>query len=505
MIEESGPSVKAKNGTSGSQVRSKRKPGSSQKPKSIEKTKGSSQNSSDRMVALEFFIEGLLKKAKNLPSIEKLPLGDQTTATLLLTVLDDAGFHPDNLGNFKSLPEAIQSKLVKQSENFFFLSLVFFEMYKYPVGLSALRKVINHFEKAPEFLMLLEAQEKKPQYQGFLIEIAEHLTLNTDEFKLLRWTLLAKSDHSTLARYQQMTFWSIFRDKSEEFFELPATFRSLVIKKIEKRAVDLLTFLAILRVQKSSKNQLTFLMPRLEAMPIEDLLGVAINKPDLVTRDFLEILFRDSLQKKLISITNIEGCLPYFTLESLHPGLIGNDAISRAWKRSNHRTSGLILNFRSDEIGKLNQEIEILRSEYELQSSAFNEMTALANSRELEISKLSKILDSYESRLKARVQNEDASQGAVERQIYIDTYRKLAEVIEPELARSKSESLLLMLAKLGLTRIGHPGEPIEWDSTTCESLTGAEISNPTVIRAGYTWTSSGERAILIKALVKPAS
>jgi len=505
MVEATGPSIDVHKGTNKSQIGPKRKPRSSQKTQSSSGPKGNPVESKDRAVDLEFFLEGLLKKAKNLPSIEKLPIVDQATATLLLTVLDDIGFRPENLATYKSLPEAIQLKIIKQSENFYFLSLIFFEMYSYPAGLSALRKVINHFERAPDFYMLLEAQEKKPHYQELLVKIADYVTLNTDDFKLLRWILLSKSDQSTLARFQKMIFWSTFKDKSEEFFELPATFRSQVLKKIEKQNIDLMNFLAVLRVQKSSRSQLTFLMPRLEKVSAGELLAFAISRPDLATRDFLEVLFREPLQAKLTSITNIEDCLPYFTLESLHPGLMGNDPISRAWKRSNHRTSGLILNFRTDEIGKLNQQIEILQSNLATQSSALQEMTALANSREAEILKLSKLLDSYESRLKERVQNEGASQGAVERQINIDIYRKLVEIIEPDLARSKSETLLLTLAKLGLTRIGHPGDSIEWDASTCESLTGAEIPHPTVIRAGYTWTSNGERIILVKALVKPTS
>jgi len=471
----------------------------------IQRKAEGSTGKKEKSIPLELYIEGLLKKTKNLPQIEKLPATDQNTATLLLTILDDIGFQPENLGNFKSLPEATQLKFIRQSENFYFLSLVFFEMYAYPVGLSALRKVINHFERSPDFYMLLEAQEKKPHYQELLIKIAECLTLNTDEFNLLRWILLSKCDQSTFARFQKMSFWETFRDKSEEFFELPATFRSQVLKKIEKQNIDLLNFLAVLRVQKSSRSQLTFLMPRLEKVSASELLAFAISRPDLATRDFFEVLFREPLQAKLTSITNIEDCLPYFTLESLYPGLLGGEAISRAWKRSSHRTSGLIVNFKTDELTKLNQQIEILQSDLNSQVTMLQEMTTLANSRELEISKLSKLLDSYEARLRERVQNEGASQGAVERQINIDIYRKLVEIIEPDLARSKSETLLLMLAKLGLTRIGHPGDSIEWDASSCESLTGAEIPHPTVIRAGYTWTSNGDRTILVKALVKPTS
>ena len=98
---------------------------------------------------LESFVGALLKPGKACPAIEKLPAPDQETAALLLMVLDDLDFHPQNLGKFKVLPESSQIKLIKNTGNYHFLTQIFFEMHAYPVGKTALKKIIENFHTAP--------------------------------------------------------------------------------------------------------------------------------------------------------------------------------------------------------------------------------------------------------------------------------------------------------------------------------------------------------------------
>lgn len=424
---------------------------------------------------------------------------------MLLAALGDASFQPKSIGAIKNLSESTQIRLVKNLENYHLITLIFFELSNYPVGKMALKKALANVDKAPEFVALVLDQSARPNFQDLLILIAELITLNTEEFKLLRWILLFHGTASTYVRFKNLIFWSTFKGKSEEFFALPPDFRSTILKKLSRESFDLMLFLFLLEIHKSSRGSVSSLALKLESIDVSQLLSIASSKNPPLPKEFIEVLFKDLLEKRLKQVTNIEACLPYFNLESLYPGLFEEASLRGAWKRSNHRTSGMILNFRSEEVEVLKQHLEILRTDFTVSTIALRESSLLADSREIEISKLKSILGTYENRLRERVQGEVAGQGAVERQIGINFYRKIVEVLEPEIARTSSDSLLLMIAKLNISRVGMPGEPIVWDEKICESLTGAKIDNPIVIRPGYTWSSDGELTVLVKALVKPSS
>ena len=85
----------------------------------------------------------------------------------------------------------------------------------------------------------------------------------------------------------------------------------------------------------------------------------------------------------------------------------------------------------------------------------------------------------------------------------INQIRVIVEIIEPEISSAPNSRILAALEKIGIRRIGSPGENIDWDSLVCESITGVEIVNPVVIKPGYTWSNNGDTSVLLKALVKP--
>ena len=458
---------------------------------------------SAKKIDLNSYVENLLNDSKRAIGIEALSEQDREKAEELGRILRESDYQASSALALKGLSESNQNRIIRQTENFEFLTQVFLQNHSQQISVNALKRIMGSISRAPQLIEVLLSQKEKSHFQKMLVQIGDSVTLNTDEYSELRWFLVSYATPSTLLSIRNTSIWKTYKGKLGEFFELENVKAFHILRKMEKNFQLLLDFLATLQVQKGSLTNINGLTPTLDKITIEDLIKFQLTRQDLANQDFFEILFKNSLQKKLADLSNIEACIPYFHFEVMNPGIFDKDALARSWKRSNFRTQGLVELFRSDEISKMKSEIESLNLVVDELKVQLSELTNISTSRELEINKLSKAIDSYEARLRDRAKTELVGQGAVERQLHINVYRKVVECIDGELSKQKSESLLMILAKLGISRLGNPGERIDWNSEYCESLTGELLDNPIVIRPGYTWATRDEKIVLTKVLVKP--
>lgn len=91
---------------------------------------------------------------------------------------------------------------------------------------------------------------------------------------------------------------------------------------------------------------------------------------------------------------------------------------------------------------------------------------------------------------------------AMEKQIKIDQLRELLPLLDFVSSTPDSASSIKALESVGIEVIGKIGQKTRWNASFCESLTGEEMEEGTVVRQGYTWFSGKEVIPLRRMLLK---
>ena len=454
-------------------------------------------------INLQEFLSELLHSPKKSPALDKVSESDLKVATELKNAFLDHDYKIKSPLDFELIGNQNLQKLIKASSNNSFLLGVFFKYQGSPSGDLAITKILRESKKFPDLLQHLELHSKKTYFQNMLLHLSAVLKSNTDEFKELRWWLLLNINEANLQQFSKSSAWVTLKGKSEEFLALPGIQLSQILRKTFKDRVLFLEFLIHLEIQKSSKAKLELLKKVLEEVNAEDILALKFSTKREINRTFIEVLFIESLQNKLDLTRTLEGCLPFYLLDGIYPNIFGGDRIKRSWKRVQLVEDGLVEKFRSDEINRLSNDLEQIKSEFLEKSRVLEEAVNRQESTQKELEKSHSALQNLENRLRERVSGQNSGNLAIERQIRINQLRSVVEILESEISRETNSRIPIALERIGIKRIGIPGESIKWDSSVCESITGMEIIDPVVIKSGYTWDESGEKTVLSKVLVKP--
>lgn len=91
---------------------------------------------------------------------------------------------------------------------------------------------------------------------------------------------------------------------------------------------------------------------------------------------------------------------------------------------------------------------------------------------------------------------------ALEKQIKIDQLRELMPLFDFVSNSLDAASAVKALESVGIEVIGKIGQKTRWNASLCESLTGEEMDEGTVVRQGYTWFSGKEVIPLRRMLLK---
>ena len=451
----------------------------------------------------EDFLSQLINHPKKPPEINRLPDSDLEIAAEIRNAFLNHEYQIKKRIKLESVDAQKLHKLVKLSTNGSFLTEIFIRFHGSPIGDLALNRILREIKKYPEFSQILEIESKKSHFQNLLLNLAALLKSNTDDYRELRWWLLLHISEPNLIQFTRSSTWMTLKGKSEELFKLPGIQLSQILRKISKDRVIFLEFLIHLEIEKSSKSKIVLLKKVLEGVFVEDLLALIFVAKKEINRNFIEILFIESLQNKLDLTRTLEGCLPFYLLDGIYPNIFGGDRIKRSWKRVQLAENGLVEKFRSDDVNRLSNDLEQLTGEFLEKKIEIEDLTARLKATQNELQKSRLAQQNLEERLRERVSGQNSGNLAIERQIRINQLRSVVEVLEPEISKENGSRIPLALERIGIKRIGIPGETLDWDSSICESITGMEILNPMVIKSGYTWTEGGDISVLIKALVKP--
>ena len=452
---------------------------------------------------LEEFVLSLASKPNKIPEMTSLSIYDLDIATELKNIFTNTDYKPNKTIKFETINSINLKKLVKVSVNTHFVLSVFINFQSTSAGDLALNRILSEYKKYPDFTNFLDENSKKNSFQDSLMRIAEVLKTNIEEYRNLRWWLISNIDEENLHKFAKTAGWKTLKGKSDEFLSLSGLQISQLLRKLSKDSILLMEFLVHIEVDRASKSKIVPLQKILTGVTPDAIAAYILEERKGMSRSFIESLFLESLQNKLDSTRTLEGCLPFYLIESKYPHIFSGDRINRSWKRAQISDVGLIEKFQNDEVNRLTNDLEEKIDEIEEKTLALEEASTRLKAAQGELEKNRKALQILEDRLRERVSDQSTGNNAIERQIRINQIRVIVEIIEPEMSSAPNSRILAALEKIGIRRIGSPGENIDWDSLVCESITGVEIVNPVVIKPGYTWSNNGDTSVLLKALVKP--
>ena len=455
-------------------------------------------------ITLDDFVNSLVTSARKNLKLENLNLETQKPGSILLSCFNDSDYKPTSLDGIQKLSNESLIKIVKVSKNYKLLILIFINFRGSQAGNLALARILKEPGQVSGLLSALEAESKKPYFGELLQQLAENVLSNAIEYRDVRWWILLNLKDSEYKKIHNWAIWATYNGKSEEFFALPTAVKAPILRKLVKSEQFLLEFLHKLEIEKSSKNNLATLKKATEKISIQTLVAFCFSKEKVIPRPFLEIL-GESLRNGFDASMNLEDCLPYLALESYYPGFLGGDRIKRAWKRVQRKDGGLIEEFKSDEVNRLTNELEQLSDELYSKTINLQNTNSQFQSAQREIDRLKTAMSALEDRLRERVSGQNSEQTSIERQIRIDQFRLVIESLDSVITNDVSSALISALERIGIRRIGIPGEEIEWNGIVCDSITGNDILTPVVIKSGYSWTHNDNMSVLVQALVKPKS
>ena len=455
-------------------------------------------------ITLDHFANSLVTSARKNLRLDILNHETQKLGSILLNSFNDSDYKPTSLDGIQKLSNESLNKIVRVSKNYKLLILIFINFRGSQAGNLALARILKETGQVSGLLSALEAESKKPYFEELLQQLAGNVSSNAVEYRDVRWWVLLNLKDSGYKKIQNWAIWPTYNGKSEEFFALPTTVKAPILRKLVKSEQFLLEFLHKLEIEKSSKNNLATLKKTTEKISIDTVVAFCFSKEKVISRQFLEIL-GESLRNGFDASMNLEDCLPYLALESCYPGFLGGDRVKRAWKRVQRKDGGMIEEFKSDEINRLTNELEQLSDELSSKTITLQNTNSQFQSAQREIDRLKIAMSALEDRLRERVSGQNSEQTSIERQIRIDQFRLVIESLDSVINKDESLALISALERIGIRRIGIPGEEIEWNGIVCDSITGNEILTPVVIKSGYTWTHNDNMSVLVKALVKPKS
>jgi len=452
---------------------------------------------------LEEFISMLVLKPNKSPETASITGSDQEIATELRNIFTNIDHKLSKLNLLESISIFNLKKITKATSNPNFILDVFMKFQGTSAGELALSRIIREYKKYPNFMNILEDNNKKASFQEGLLRIAESLKSNFEEHKDLRWWLIINTSEVNLPKFIKSPAWDTLKGKSDEFLSLSGLQISQLLRKLHRDRMHFIEFLVHIEIEKSAKSKLAPVQKMIDGVTSEDILAYIVSGKKVMSRMFLESLFLESLQNKLDSTRTIEDCLSYYLIEANYPNFFTGDRIKRSWKRVQITEAGLIEKFQNDDLNRLKNELEEKTDEISQKTLSLDEANSRLKANQLELEKNRNALLILEDRLRERVSDQSSGNNAIERQIRINQLRVVVEVLESEISSGSNSRIVPALEKIGIKRIGEPGEKINWDSLVCESITGVEIANPVVIKPGYTWSNDGDMSVLVKALVKP--
>ena len=123
-----------------------------------------------------------------------------------------------------------------------------------------------------------------------------------------------------------------------------------MLRKLSKDSILLIEFLVHIEVDRASKSKIVPLQKILTGVTPDDIAAYILEEQKGMSRSFIESLFLESLQNKLDSTRTLEGCLPFYLIESKYPHIFTGDRITRSWKRAQISDVGLIEKFQNDDV-----------------------------------------------------------------------------------------------------------------------------------------------------------
>ncbi len=293
------------------------------------------------------------------------------------------------------------------------------------------------------------------------------------------------------------------REASNHFRESDESRQRKIIRKLF--TIDLLTTVAFcLHVATSSSN-------------IKILVEVIDGKEDLFIssyfsnrgllqgnwlEDFESRLIAPILKSRLDSIMSFADLLPLIVYSQRLESFLPPDLLARVVARSFKKEDALANLLADKRVLQLESQVESLTEERDQFASRLSAETLRADSSQDEVKKLEAAIESFENRLRLQMKTENVGSDALAQNAKVGLLKSIIEGVDHLF--SAADGLLLERAfqKLGVQRLGAPGDSYSWDSATCETLTGEPITTGVVVRSGYTWLESGKKIMVRRVLLK---
>lgn len=208
------------------------------------------------------------------------------------------------------------------------------------------------------------------------------------------------------------------------------------------------------------------------------------------------------LKSRIDKIMNFESLLPFVLRRPQFSGLITDDTLIRAVSRALKSTDDLAGVFADKRVQDLSDTVTELELENRKIKDELLSVFAANEALRARENDLEKAIFNYENLLRSQIKMENSESEVMTLNAKIELVRDFVTNFDHLLDDSNGHQLEKSLQKLGISRVGFAGEKFAWNSELCESLTGLEIQEGTVVKSGYSWLHEDKKIVLRRVTLR---
>ena len=428
-------------------------------------------------------------------------------ASELLVALKESEARPSAKFKIERLSESFLKSFTSKSQNPFFLIFILCsESTSSPVRESAILSLMRSevSEERLTYLLGRLASIKKVSAKERLWNtlIAGDLFQSKGwidaQLAILEWGIL-----QGLKVAEPSTTFLALRRAAEQFKEAEATRQRKILKKL----LEMSPYLTVVFVMHLTTytNIVKTLLELVQGKEDLFLLSYFKNRKDLFgvwTDDFENKILVPILKVRIDAIMTFSDLLPLLEYSQSLNSHLPADLLSRAVARSFRREDELASLLADRRVMGLESQVESLSVERDVLSTRLESQINKSNSLENKVRDFEVAIESYEMRLRNQMKSESVGTDALAQSAKADLLKNILEGLDHLFMGAEGFALEKALQKIGVQRLGTPGDRYNWDPTTCESLTGEEIGGGVVVRSGYTWLDGGKKTTIRRVLLK---
>lgn len=436
-----------------------------------------------------------------------LPNEFRNLASELLFALKDSEARPSAKFKIERLSEVFLKSFTSKSQNPFFLIFILCsESTGSPARESAILGLMRSevSEERLTYLLARLASIKKVSAKERLWNtlIAGDLFQSKGwidaQLAILEWGIL-----QGLKVAEPSTTFLALRRAAEQFKEVEATRQRKILKKL----LEISSYMTVVFVMHLTTytNIVKTLLELVQGKENLFLLSYFKNRKDLFgvwTEDFETKILVPILKVRIDAIMTFSDLLPLLEYSQSLNVHLPADLLSRAVARSFRREDELAGLLADKRVMELERQVESLSVERDVLSTRLESQINKSNSLENKVKDFEAAIESYEMRLRNQMKSESVGTDALAQSAKADLLKNILEGLDHLFMGAEGFALEKALQKIGVQRLGTPGDRYNWDPTTCESLTGEEIGGGVVVRSGYTWLDGGKKTTIRRVLLK---